>query len=251
MRHLNNGTDRRHSKSSCDQSSPARRTITYSIIRQQHDDVIKWKHFPRYWPFVRGIHRSPLNSPHKGQWHGALMVSLICVWINDWVNNREAGDLRRYRAHYNVIVMISWCTLMYILNVINPLIGPSVPSINLISGHVTCPLCFHHQWPGPMPFVKDFLLEQSRAVARAAQHINTLSLGWNGCDFAEEIFKCISCVIKFTFYVKIAVFWFKFHWIIFIKGEGRGGGQLIQPSLVQIMASHRSGGKPLSESMIA
>ena len=38
-----------------------------------HDDVIKWKHFPRYWPFVRGIHRSPVNSPHKDQWHGALM----------------------------------------------------------------------------------------------------------------------------------------------------------------------------------
>ena len=33
-----------------------------------HDGVIKWKHFPRYWPFVRGIHRSPVNSPHKGQW---------------------------------------------------------------------------------------------------------------------------------------------------------------------------------------
>ena len=48
-----------------------------------HDDVIKWKHFPRYWPFVRGIHRSPVNSPHKGQWRGALMFSLICVWIND------------------------------------------------------------------------------------------------------------------------------------------------------------------------
>ena len=44
-----------------------------------HDDVIKWKHFPRYWPFVRGIHRSPGNSPHKGQWRGALMFSLICV----------------------------------------------------------------------------------------------------------------------------------------------------------------------------
>ena len=38
-----------------------------------HDDVIKWKHFPRKWPFVRGIHRSPVNSPHKGQWRGALM----------------------------------------------------------------------------------------------------------------------------------------------------------------------------------
>ena len=47
----------------------------------------------------------PVNSPHKGQWRGALMFSLICVWINGWVNNREAGDLRRYCAHYDVIVM--------------------------------------------------------------------------------------------------------------------------------------------------
>ena len=75
-------------------------------IHGSHNDVIKWKHFPRYWPFVRGIHRSPVNSPHKGQWRGALMFSLICVWINDWVSNREAGDLRRYRAHYDVTVMI-------------------------------------------------------------------------------------------------------------------------------------------------
>ena len=73
----------------------------------RHDDVIKWKHFPRYWPFVRGIHRSPVTSPHKGQWRGALMFSLICVWINGWVNNGEAGDLRCHHAHYDVIVM--WC----------------------------------------------------------------------------------------------------------------------------------------------
>ena len=71
-----------------------------------HDDVIKWKKFPRYWPFVRGIHRSPVNSPHKGQWRGALMFTLICARINGWVNNREAGDLRRYRTHYDVIVMM-------------------------------------------------------------------------------------------------------------------------------------------------
>ena len=55
-----------------------------ACIRVFHDDVIKWKHFPRYWPFVRGIHRSPVNSPHKGQWRGAMMFSLICVWINGW-----------------------------------------------------------------------------------------------------------------------------------------------------------------------
>ena len=67
---------------------------------------IKRKHFPRNWPFVREIHRSPVNCPHKGQWRGALMFSLIYAWINDWVNNREAGDLRRQHDHYDVIVMI-------------------------------------------------------------------------------------------------------------------------------------------------
>ena len=70
-----------------------------------HDDVIKWKLFPRYWPFVRGIHRSPVNSPHKGQWRPALMFSVICTRINGWVNNREAGDLRRNLAHHDVTVM--------------------------------------------------------------------------------------------------------------------------------------------------
>ena len=70
-----------------------------------HDDVIKWKHFLRNWPFVREIHRSPVNFAHKGQWRGALMFSLIYAWMNDWVNNREAGDLRRQHGHYDVIVM--------------------------------------------------------------------------------------------------------------------------------------------------
>ena len=76
----------------------------YCVILDNHDDVIKWKHFPRYWPFVRGIHRSPVNSPHKGQWRGAFMFCLI-PWINDWVNNGEAGDLRRHLTHYDVTVM--------------------------------------------------------------------------------------------------------------------------------------------------
>ena len=72
---------------------------------QLHDDVIKWKHFPCYWPFVRGIHRSPVNSPHRGQWRRALMFSLICAWTNGWVNNRYAGHMRRHRAHHDVTVM--------------------------------------------------------------------------------------------------------------------------------------------------
>ena len=82
-----------------------------------HDDVIKWKHFPRDWPFVREIHRSPVNFPHKGQWRGALIFTLICARINGWVNNHEAGDLRRNRTHCAVTVM----SREYVSNVIyNP-----------------------------------------------------------------------------------------------------------------------------------
>ena len=78
-----------------------------------HDDVIKWKHFPRYWPFVREIKQSTVNSPHTVQWRGALVFPFISAWINGWVNNGEAGDLRRHRANYDVIVMRRttdlWC----------------------------------------------------------------------------------------------------------------------------------------------
>ena len=74
-----------------------------AIICLRHDDVME--HFPRNWPFVRGIHQSPVNSPHKGQWRGALMISLICVWTNCWVNTGDAGDFRGHRAHYDITVM--------------------------------------------------------------------------------------------------------------------------------------------------
>ena len=70
-----------------------------------HDDVIKRKHFQRYWPFVRGIHRWLVNSPHKGQWRGALTFNLICARINSWANNGDAGDSKRHRTHCEVIVM--------------------------------------------------------------------------------------------------------------------------------------------------
>ena len=69
-------------------------------VPYKHDDVINWKHFPRHWPFVRGIHRWPVNSPHSGQSRGALIFSSICTWINDWINSRAAVDLRRHRASW-------------------------------------------------------------------------------------------------------------------------------------------------------
>ena len=79
--------------------------MTRNFYGALRDDVIKWKHFPRYWSFVRQIHRSPVNPPHKGQWRGTLMFSLICTWTNVWVN-RDAGDLRHCHAHYDVTVMV-------------------------------------------------------------------------------------------------------------------------------------------------
>ena len=70
-----------------------------------HDDVIKWKHFPRYWPFGREFtgHRWILRTKASDAELWYFLWS--APWINSWVNNHEAGDLRRYPAHYNVAVM--------------------------------------------------------------------------------------------------------------------------------------------------
>ena len=68
-----------------------------------HDDVIIF----RVTGHLCGEFTSPVNSPHKGQWRRTLMFSLISVWINGWVNNREAGDLTRHRGHYDVTVMLA------------------------------------------------------------------------------------------------------------------------------------------------
>ena len=89
-----------------------------------HDDVMQWNHFPCYWPFVRGIHRLPMVSTHKDQWRGALMFSLICAGTNDWANNRNAGDLRRHRVHYDVSVMKpcdDWSNSRWCCNIWPPL----------------------------------------------------------------------------------------------------------------------------------
>ena len=89
---------------------------TAAQVQNKHDDVIKWKRFPCYWPFVRGIHR----PPHKGQWRGALMFSVdLCAWIKGWVNNGEAGDLRRLCVHYDVtLIKERWICCDYEIRVV-------------------------------------------------------------------------------------------------------------------------------------
>ena len=61
--------------------------------------------FPCYWPFMRGIHRSPVNFPQNGR-----CIFFICAWMYGRVNNREAGDTRRHGAHYDAIVL--WASLI-------------------------------------------------------------------------------------------------------------------------------------------
>ena len=86
--------------------------VTYHLVKSlQH--IWKWVQlrFP-WWRHQMETFSALLaicagNSPHKGQWRGALVFSLICVRINSWVNNREAGDLRCHRAHYDVNAMFT------------------------------------------------------------------------------------------------------------------------------------------------
>ena len=66
------------------------------------------KHFPRYWSSVRGIHRSPMDSPHKGQCREALIFALICAWTNGEANNQDSSDLRRHLSHYDIILMFAY-----------------------------------------------------------------------------------------------------------------------------------------------
>ena len=113
-----------------------------------------WRHqteiFSRYWPFARVIHQTPVNSPHKGQWWGALMFLWSAPCINGWLNNREAGDLRRHRAHYNVIVM-HWRRGRYIISPV-PVLQILVFYVKMISDSRYKQVCSCTEWHQRLQF---------------------------------------------------------------------------------------------------
>ena len=120
-----------------------------------HDDIIKWKHFLRYWPFVRGFHKSPVNSPHRGQWRGALMFSLICTWTNGWVNHRHAGGLKFYRAHYDVTVNFCVVHASKQVKICAPFKNSlrfGVPFNHILSGILTIAVNVHDKVTRPSSF---------------------------------------------------------------------------------------------------
>ena len=82
-------------------------TKTYTLLHfcWSHDDVIKWKHFPRYWPFVRGFTGHRWIPRTKASDAKLWCFLWSAPWINGCINNLEAGDLKRHLAHYDVTVM--------------------------------------------------------------------------------------------------------------------------------------------------
>ena len=69
--------------------------LPHSTFMRVHDDVIKWKYFPRNWACCED---PPVDSPHRSQWRRDLMFSLIYAWISDSANSRDASDLKRHIA---------------------------------------------------------------------------------------------------------------------------------------------------------
>ena len=83
-------------------------------FRHHHDDVIKWEHFPRYWPLCEEF-TGPGEFPAQKPVTRSFDVFFDLCLNNGWVNNHEAGDLRRHRAHYDVSVMTSSAILIHIV----------------------------------------------------------------------------------------------------------------------------------------
>ena len=120
-----------------------------SVLTKSHDDVIKWKHFPCYWPLVRGIHRSLVNSPHKGEWRGALMLSLICA-LNKRLSKQWWGWwFETHRTHYDVTVI----HVLFLLWKTTSLDRPHISVVSIYSFHSIILQSSHHVVPPSCSFV--------------------------------------------------------------------------------------------------
>ena len=192
----------------------------------------------------------PVNSPHKGQWRGAL-IFFICVWINGWVNNRKAGDFKPYRAHYDVTVMIIyplncfWETYKYVCIFYHYIHWDGVVAILPDGRHGPLILLNKHHgrwWPDDRRSQSN----TSYCIALVFPEypglriimVNTLRPRQNGRHFPNSIFKCIFLNQNAWISINIS--------LNFVPQDPNDN----IPALVQIMAWCRPGDKPLSEPMM-
>ena len=127
---------------------PCIHTHTFNTHTCTHFHIHSWwcyQHFPRYWPFVAS---NAVNSMHKGQWRRALMFSLICAWINGWVNKGEAGVLRCHHAHHDVTVMFTLAAITGPPTVVFRLFTNLVTShCNSFEDRLTVDFTHSYLWP--------------------------------------------------------------------------------------------------------
>ena len=71
------------------------------IVNDNQNQIIKWKHFPRYWPFVRGIHRWPVNSPHNGR--------DAELWCFLWSEPKQTAETPAIGDAIVLIMTSLWC----------------------------------------------------------------------------------------------------------------------------------------------
>ena len=157
------------------------------MVYFNHPDSSWWRHqmetFSALLALCAGY--SPVNSSHKDQWRGALMFSFFCAWINDWVKNREAGDLRRHRAHYDVTVMSLYWEYWPLTNPIIarcPAIDPNFPSQSIV-------WCVAH-----LSRVSAYELSHIRSIVlQGAQcfSIHEDIIAWINHDIVTQVINCL------------------------------------------------------------
>ena len=163
--------------------------------------------FPRYWPFVWGIHRSPVNSLQKGQWRRALLFPLIYAWINDLINNREVGDLTssgslwRHANRCPPNASVWWWSTN---------IRSGCSSVSLQNVYQCRSLTGNQFWEFRITIT--IIRERDTTRAQSWQNrgcvsalINTLRQRQHGCHFADDIFWCIFVNEKFGILIKISL----------------------------------------------
>ena len=138
--------------------------------RVTQGDVIKWKHFPCYWPFAQGIHRSLVIYPHKGQWRAALIISLICNWTNGWVTI-ETPVIWDVIAH--IMTSLWWITCRHMVERLTER-SSEWPDDRASTGYTACrgvnqpKLCVHkisqrsNLWPEKVMWANTFINSHHR-----------------------------------------------------------------------------------------
>ena len=170
-----------------------------NYLMKKHFHASRWRHqmeiFSAFLDNLCGefTHQSSVNFPHKGQWCGALMFSLICAWINGWANNGEAGDLRRHRAHHDIIVM-----LCFIINLFHALCFRQFNSNP--DGNYRC----HALWR----------FDQSRQYHPAS---NSITLEYNT---PWTHLRCDHCMVLWSIqYIFVLLKWYKMVWTHFLMKQ--------------------------------